>query len=154
MRSAARVGIVGALVAAVVAAGSTAGATTDNHGPNPLSAIDHIVVIYEENHSFDNLFGSWPGVDGLNKKPGNTPRNTQVDTTGKQLQLSAAEGRQPDVASPAREHLHVASRDGGARSTARSRNQPFQDRRLHRTDRRDVPEAAAGLRVPERAAEG
>ena len=82
MRSAARVGIVGALVAAVVSAGSTVGATTDNNGRGRLSAIDHIVVIYEENHSFDNLFGSWPGVNGLNKKPGNTPRNVQVDTTG------------------------------------------------------------------------
>jgi phospholipase C len=86
MRNAARVGIVGGLIAAVVSAGSTVGATTDNNGPGRLSAIDHIVVIYEENHSFDNLFGSWPGVDGLNKKPGNTPRNTQVDTTGKKLQ--------------------------------------------------------------------
>jgi len=74
------------LVAAVVTAGSTVGATTDNNGRGRLSAIDHLVVIYEENHSFDNLFGSWPGVDGLNKKPGNTPRNTQVDTTGKPLQ--------------------------------------------------------------------
>ncbi|MFL6004205.1 MAG: alkaline phosphatase family protein, partial [Nocardioides sp.] len=27
--------------------------------------IDHIVVIYEENHSFDNLFGRWEGVNGL-----------------------------------------------------------------------------------------
>jgi acid phosphatase len=42
-------------------------------------------VIYEENHSFDNLFGLWPGVDGLAKKPGNTPRNVQVDTTGNAL---------------------------------------------------------------------
>ncbi len=85
MRTAARVGIVGALVAAVMSAGSTVGATTDNNGHGRLSAIDHIVVIYEENHSFDNLFGSWPGVDGLNKKPANTPRNTQVDTTGTPL---------------------------------------------------------------------
>src|SRR6266496_2284106 len=27
--------------------------------------IDHVVVIYEENHSFDNLYGGWEGVDGL-----------------------------------------------------------------------------------------
>jgi acid phosphatase len=25
----------------------------------------HIVVIYEENHSFDNLYGGWEGVEGL-----------------------------------------------------------------------------------------
>jgi phospholipase C len=27
--------------------------------------VRHIVVIYEENHSFDNLYGGWEGVDGL-----------------------------------------------------------------------------------------
>jgi phospholipase C len=28
-------------------------------------SIDHIVVIYEENHSFDNVFGGWERVNGL-----------------------------------------------------------------------------------------
>jgi acid phosphatase len=37
----------------------------ENHGDGSLRGVDHIVVIYEENHSFDNLFGTWPGVDGL-----------------------------------------------------------------------------------------
>jgi acid phosphatase len=32
-----------------------------------LHRINHIVVIYEENHSFDNLYGSWEGVNGLGK---------------------------------------------------------------------------------------
>jgi phospholipase C len=31
----------------------------------PLDRIGHIVVIYEENHSFDNLYGGWEGVEGL-----------------------------------------------------------------------------------------
>ncbi|MGE5260248.1 MAG: acid phosphatase [Actinomycetota bacterium] len=30
-----------------------------------LSDVDHIIVIYLENHSFDNLFGSFPNADGL-----------------------------------------------------------------------------------------
>ena len=30
-----------------------------------LGKIGHIVVIYEENHSFDNLYGGWEGVNGL-----------------------------------------------------------------------------------------
>jgi phospholipase C len=38
-------------------------------GPAPPVAaaptVRHIVVIYEENHSFDNLFGGWEGVDGI-----------------------------------------------------------------------------------------
>ena len=36
-------------------------------GRDPLRKIEHIVVIYQENHSFDNLFGGWEGVEGLNK---------------------------------------------------------------------------------------
>jgi acid phosphatase len=30
-----------------------------------LSDVEHIIVIYLENHSFDNLFGSFPNADGL-----------------------------------------------------------------------------------------
>jgi phospholipase C len=43
--------------------------------------IDHIVVIYEENHSFDNLFGGWERVDGLR---GTRPQ-TQVAPDGTAL---------------------------------------------------------------------
>ncbi len=40
-----------------------AGSESD-HGQSQLGKINHIVVIYEENHSFDNLYGSWEGVNG------------------------------------------------------------------------------------------
>jgi acid phosphatase len=45
-----------------------------------LSEIKHFVVIYQENHSFDNLYGHWPGVDGLRKAP--KSKTTQVDQYG------------------------------------------------------------------------
>jgi phospholipase C len=48
-------------LAAVLVAASPAAA--HNHGP--LRKIDHFVVVYQENHSFDNLYGSWEKVDGL-----------------------------------------------------------------------------------------
>src|SRR2546430_14761114 len=32
--------------------------------PQAFDAINHVVVIYEENHSFDNLYGGWEGVNG------------------------------------------------------------------------------------------
>lgn len=32
-----------------------------------LSRVNHVVVIYMENHSFDNLWGQFPGADGLSK---------------------------------------------------------------------------------------
>jgi phospholipase C len=28
-------------------------------------AVSHVVVIYQENHSFDNLYGGWERVDGV-----------------------------------------------------------------------------------------
>jgi phospholipase C len=38
-------------ITAIPAAGSES-----DHGQSPLSKINHIVVIYEENHSFDNPY--------------------------------------------------------------------------------------------------
>jgi phospholipase C len=44
---------------------------------NPgLDRIRHIVVIYLENHSFDNLYGLFPGADGLANAPEETMRQT------------------------------------------------------------------------------
>ena len=33
-------------------------------GTKPLGNFKHLVVIYEENHSFDNLYGLWGDVNG------------------------------------------------------------------------------------------
>jgi len=40
------------------------GSPASGAGTDSLSTINHIVVIYEENHSFDNLYGGWEGVRG------------------------------------------------------------------------------------------
>jgi acid phosphatase len=43
-----------------------------------LSRINHIVVIYEENHSFDNLYGGWPGVNGRSNATAGTSQVSQA----------------------------------------------------------------------------
>src|SRR5712691_639938 len=43
---------------------TTAPDVNDNSRNSKLSKIQHIVVIYQENHSFDNLYGGWEGVNG------------------------------------------------------------------------------------------
>jgi acid phosphatase len=48
--------------------------------PTALDGIRHIVVIYEENHSFDNLYGGWEGVTGL--AGADASHTTQVDQAG------------------------------------------------------------------------
>jgi acid phosphatase len=70
---------VAALGAVLVVAlmSSSAGAARGN---DQLQKINHIVVIYEENHSFDNLYGSWEGVNGLENA--DAAHTTQVDQSG------------------------------------------------------------------------
>src|SRR3954451_17218574 len=63
-----------ALVISVVATTVSSGATS------PLGKINHFVVIYEENHSFDNLYGGWEGVNGLTQA--DAAHMTQVDQSG------------------------------------------------------------------------
>ena len=56
-----------ALVAAgllTTAAGSPAAAATPGP-PAPRTPIRHLVMLMQENHSFDNYFGTYPGADGL-----------------------------------------------------------------------------------------
>ncbi|TML84646.1 MAG: phosphoesterase [Actinobacteria bacterium] len=45
-----------------------------------LARIKHIVIIYEENHSFDNLYGGWEGVNGVAKAQ--SANTTQVSQAG------------------------------------------------------------------------
>jgi phospholipase C len=37
---------------------------TEDSRDSKLAKIQHLVVIYQENHSFDNLYGGWEGVNG------------------------------------------------------------------------------------------
>src|SRR6202163_176366 len=57
---------------------STAGNLTSEDAG--FRRLKHIVVIYLENHSFDNLYGEFPGANGLANA---APRATQVDSLGK-----------------------------------------------------------------------
>ncbi|MEZ0072115.1 alkaline phosphatase family protein [Planotetraspora sp. GP83] len=70
--------------------GSPASADSDHghgghDGPRVVGKYHHLVVIYEENHSFDNLYGHWGRVDGrgIDGLAGHSARNaTQVAQDG------------------------------------------------------------------------
>jgi phospholipase C len=86
------VALVALAIAAVAVSGSSAkhkppkNQTSATHGKakgkgaNRLARIKHIVVIYEENHSFDNLYGGWEGVNG--RANADAAHTTQVDQAG------------------------------------------------------------------------
>jgi acid phosphatase len=83
-RARARSRILVSLVAAMLAGMTLAAGAVPVGAAAPqsdkLGKINHIVVIYEENHSFDNLFGGWEGVDGLANA--DAARTMQVNQAG------------------------------------------------------------------------
>jgi phospholipase C len=54
---------------------------------DPLAKIGHIVVIFEENRSFDNFFGNFPGANGLANAG---DKAIQIGSDGKPLKLLPA----------------------------------------------------------------
>jgi phospholipase C len=82
---------------AIAAAGLTSFALVANAnaqaGPTPprppaspnLSAIETVVVIYAENRSFDNLYGWFPGANGLQNAIAQMPFNPQKNRDGSVL---------------------------------------------------------------------
>ena len=50
------------------------------HSKHAIKDVNHVVVIYLENHSFDNLYGQFEGADGLAKAP--KEKVTQLDASG------------------------------------------------------------------------
>jgi phospholipase C len=72
--------LVAAAAVLVVTAASGAAPGQGKSHANKLRTIDHIVVIYEENHSFDNLYGGWERVRGLSDA--DPDHTVQVGQTG------------------------------------------------------------------------
>ena len=68
--------LAGLALLVVLAASRTTGEGTER----PLDRLKHIIVIYQENWSFDSLFGKFPGADGLAKAGANV---SQVDKEGR-----------------------------------------------------------------------
>src|SRR6266852_2264939 len=62
------IAVFGGIIASVLIAASSAQAAT----ASDLSKIKHIIIIMQENRSFDHYFGTYPGADGIpmeNGKP-------------------------------------------------------------------------------------
>src|SRR2546423_3513247 len=64
MNPRARIVVPAALVSVLALTALPAAGSESDPGQTQLEKINHIVVIYEETHSFDNLYGTWEGVNG------------------------------------------------------------------------------------------
>ncbi len=53
--------------AGVSAQNATSGLpSVQTSGAENATPIQHIVILFQENHAFDNYFGTYPGANGLN----------------------------------------------------------------------------------------
>ncbi|MGZ4469991.1 MAG: alkaline phosphatase family protein [Nocardioidaceae bacterium] len=78
------VALIGLAVAPTASAAPGAGGPAKDKGP--LGNFKHLVVIYEENHSFDNLYGGWGPVDGqhvVGRADADAAHTTQVAQGGR-----------------------------------------------------------------------
>jgi acid phosphatase len=78
-----------------------AGCAGSPQSASPLDRIDTIVVVYAENHSFDNMYGLFPGANGVANAT--AEQKTQRDHDGKPLPTlpPVYTGGKPDAKFPA-----------------------------------------------------
>lgn len=70
-------------LAAALVVGGCAAPTTRDASQASIERVRHVVVIFAENHSFDNLYGLFPGADGVANA--SAEQATQIDHDGKPL---------------------------------------------------------------------
>jgi phospholipase C len=111
---------VGICVAVFALATAPAGAVPVRSAPR----FDHLVVIYEENHSFDNLWGLWPGVNGLNSRSA-ALRARQVDASPRRNPLPCLFQDDVNLAAPPLDKVCSGTKADGSSFDSHFRNKPF-----------------------------
>jgi phospholipase C len=73
----------GAIVVAVVLIAAAAHSTSGSGPAIGIHKIKHVIIIMQENRSFDNYFGTFPGADGIPMKNGVPTGCVPDDKTGR-----------------------------------------------------------------------
>ena len=129
----------GAVLAVGGATAAVQSTSWANEGRPGAMKIDHIVVIYEENHSFDNLFGGWEGVNGLTQAA-SSGHQTQVAADGSVLPCLPQNDVNLKVADTGGKTCSVTAPDGKVLTSSWYDNAPFNiDRYITPTDRTCPP---------------
>jgi phospholipase C len=71
--------LLGILLLALAGCGGVGSTPNPSPSPTPGGSVSNVIVIVMQNRSFDNLFGTFPGAEGI--KPG-VPGFSQVDANG------------------------------------------------------------------------
>jgi phospholipase C len=92
--------------------------------------VKHVFVIYQENHSFDNYFGTFPGADNLASPDAQAHGFRQYDPIGKSW-VTPFRLTDPDTMSPSQSYKVVADKmNGGAMDAFVSTQERLSQRKL------------------------
>ncbi len=95
-------------------AGRAVAATTrPRSGPVGIHKIKHVVVIMQENRSFDSYFGTFPGADGIPRDAQGRPTVCNPDPDAGTCDAPYHDTSLINVGGPHGAHAHVMDVDGG-----------------------------------------
>lgn len=102
------------------------------------SRVHHVFIIYQENHSFDNYFGTYPGADNLASPEALAHGFRQYDPIGKSW-VTPFRIADPDTESPSQSRTVVTAKmNGGAMDAFVSTQEAVSAKRFGAAAARDV----------------
>jgi phospholipase C len=127
-----------AVVAVLLLAPTAPVAGQDDVAAALRTRIKHVFVIYQENHSFDNYFGTYPGADNLASAEAQAHGFRQYDTIGKRW-VTPFRITDPATESPSQSRAVVAEKmDAGAMDAFVSTQQKLSLKKFGPDGARDV----------------
>ncbi len=118
------------LLAALTLAPSTVAAGSEDALAALRTRVKHVFIIYQENHSFDNYFGTFPGADNLASPAAQTHGFRQYDPIGKSW-VTPFRITDPDTESPSQgrplvyEKMHGGAMDAFVSAQERASQRKF-----------------------------
>ena len=110
-------------------------------GPDPTalrSKIKHVFIIYQENHSFDNYFGTFPGADNLATAEAQAHGFRQYDPIGRTW-VTPFRIADPDTESPAQGRVVIYDKmNGGAMDRFVATQESLSQKKFDSAGARDV----------------
>jgi phospholipase C len=127
-----------AAVAALCLLAASAPAAGSDPAAAVRSRIKHVFVIYQENHSFDNYFGTFPGADNLATAEAQAHGFRQYDPIGRTW-VTPFRIADPDTESPAQGRVVIYDKmNGGAMDRFVATQESLSLKKFGRAGARDV----------------
>ena len=106
--------------------------------PHLRSKIKHVFIIYQENHSFDNYFGTFPGADNLATAEAQAHGFRQYDPIGRTW-VTPFRIADPDTESPAQGRVVIYDKmNGGAMDRFVATQESLSQKKFDSAGARDV----------------